>query len=97
MSLGTAVVLRVVGALFTFVGELCVTLAEFAEALGNPEISTPCALVVVGLYASGRKAQALFAFLLGSLIDLVGKELARHGQGPVCGAPRLPGLPSRFG
>lgn len=82
MSVGVGVVLRLLAAVFTFVGELISTVAEFAESVGNPEVSTPVALIVVGLFCSGHRAKSLFVFLTLTLCDLIVKELSVVKEAP---------------
>ena len=83
MTVGAAAILKIVGATFRFVSDLFFTVAEFAESLGNPELSFFCAAVVIGLVASGRYTSATFALLSLSLLDLVFKELGLNISGAV--------------
>ena len=79
MTIGAAALLRVVGAFFQLFSDLFTTGADFCVAAGNPELSTPCALLVVGLACSGHYLKALLALLSLTLLDLVGKELGLGG------------------
>ena len=79
MSLGAAATLRLVGALLRFVSDLFITVADAAELAGDPAISTPCALVMVGLVGAGHYSKGLFALLAFTFFDLISKEF---GLGP---------------
>ena len=81
MSFGAASTLRLVAAAFRFCADLCEWTADAAAALGDPEIATPVALVCVGLACSGRYLKALFALLVGTLLDLLVKQ-GEVGYGP---------------
>ena len=79
MTIGVAALLRVVGAFFQLFADLLHTGAQFCTACGDPELSTPCALLVAGLACSGHHAKALLALLVLTLVDLVAKELGLGG------------------
>ncbi len=74
MGFGAASTLRLIAAVFHFFSEVFNTVADTAEIFGTPEISTPCALVVVALVASGHYTKGLLSVLVFTLLDLVVKE-----------------------
>ena len=74
MGVGAAALLNIFEAVFQFIADISFTVAEFAYALRNPELSPGCALVVVALAASGRYTLAVRALLVLTLLDLVLKE-----------------------
>ena len=84
MGFGAAATLKLIGAVFQFIAEVFKTVGGTAVLLGDPEISTPCAFVVVALVAAGPYTKALAAILVSTLIDLLAKEFPEL---PVLGSP----------
>ena len=74
MGFGVATTVRLLGALLNFFSEACFSLAEAAEYVGDPEVTTTCALVVVALVASGRWCQGAVALVIFSAADIVYKD-----------------------
>ncbi len=74
MSVGAAALLQFVGSALHFVGDLFYTVAETCVSFGDPEVSTTCLVVCVGLCGAGRYAAALFCLLTLTLLDLLYKE-----------------------
>ena len=70
MTVGVASTLRFISAVFYFLYEFITWFAEVAEALGNPEVSTYTAVIVVYCLARGRYKSALVSFLVCSVFDL---------------------------
>ncbi len=64
MSIGVASTLRFVEAVFLFVADLFWSLAEVAEHLGDPELSTHAAVIVALLLYSRQYVKALIAFVV---------------------------------
>ena len=81
MNVGAASTLRLVGAVFRFIADLFDWVAELAFVLGDPEVSTTVALIVVGCAASGRYAPAIFVLLVGTLGDLFYKNVLLPVEG----------------
>ncbi len=63
-----------IGACLRFIADLFLTAADVAEFAGNAEMSTPCALVYVALFASGHYSKGVFYLLIFTFIGLLGKE-----------------------
>ncbi len=64
-----------------FISDLFYTVGDAAELTGDPEISTPCALVVVALVASGNYSKGLLALLVFTVLDLLSKDLGHFSLG----------------
>ena len=74
MAIGLAATLALVSALFRFVADILQNLADWAVALGDPEVPTLVLAFILYLAGSGRYTRAL-ALLVGfALVDLVAKE-----------------------
>ena len=74
MTIGITALCRLVGALFYVVGNAFDYVADWAWALGDPEINTPSLLIVVALVASGNYKAGVFALLVLCLADLIFKD-----------------------
>ncbi len=74
MAVGGASALRLIAAVFHLRSESLLALSGFVAQLGDPEISTGCALVCVGLLFTGRPGKALGAFLFFGAGELFWQE-----------------------
>ena len=82
MSIGAAAVLRLCVAVFGFCANVFYYVGEWAEAAGDPEVSTACALIVVALFASGHYSKNLFALLAFCLGAVLYKDFTGPPAGP---------------
>ncbi len=81
MTIGVAASLSLFAALLRFASDILQNLADWARALGDPELPTVVLVFVVYLAGSGRYTRACAVLVGFALVDLVDKESGFGGSG----------------
>ena len=74
MSIGIAATVRLVAAFLHLIASLFESIGDAAVYVGDPELSTACAAVCIGLFAAGHYVKAGVALGLFCTVDVIFRD-----------------------